>query len=49
MAHLVALGHRRIGLISGPDRFVPVQRKLAGYRAAMRRLLGADRRRDSTS
>ncbi|MBO0868253.1 MAG: LacI family DNA-binding transcriptional regulator [Micromonosporaceae bacterium] len=33
-AHLVALGHRRIGLVSGPDRYVPVQRKLAGYQAA---------------
>ncbi|GAB3797923.1 LacI family DNA-binding transcriptional regulator [Micromonospora zhanjiangensis] len=40
VAHLVALGHRRIGLITGPDRFVPVQRKVAGYKAAMRRLLG---------
>ena len=39
VAHLVALGHRRIGLITGPDRFSPVQRKLAGYRQAMRRLL----------
>ncbi|WFE21930.1 LacI family DNA-binding transcriptional regulator [Solwaraspora sp. WMMD937] len=39
--HLVALGHRRIGLITGPDRFLPVQRKLAGFRAAMRRLIGA--------
>ncbi|MEN3310510.1 MAG: hypothetical protein V7603_6712 [Micromonosporaceae bacterium] len=36
VAHLVSLGHRRIGLISGPERFVPVQRKLAGYRAALR-------------
>lgn len=35
VAHLVSLGHRRIGLISGPERYVPVQRKLAGYRAAM--------------
>ena len=25
-------GHRRIGLIIGPDRFLPVQRKLAGFR-----------------
>ena len=41
VAHLVALGHRRIGLITGPDRFSPVQRKLAGYRESMRRLLGA--------
>jgi alanine racemase len=35
VAHLVSLGHRRIGLISGPQRFLPVQRKVAGYRAAM--------------
>ncbi|SDY02678.1 transcriptional regulator, LacI family [Micromonospora pattaloongensis] len=41
VSHLVALGHRRIGLITGPDRFIPVQRKLAGYRAAMTRLLGS--------
>lgn len=39
VSHLAALGHRRIGLISGPDRFLPVQRKLSGYRAAMTRLL----------
>ncbi|WP_199523736.1 LacI family DNA-binding transcriptional regulator [Micromonospora craterilacus] len=38
VAHLVALGHRRIGLITGPDRFVPVQRKVSGYKTAMRRL-----------
>jgi alanine racemase len=42
VSHLVALGHRRIGLISGPDRFIPVQRKVAGYRAAMRDLVGVD-------
>lgn len=36
VAHLVSLGHRRIGLISGPERYVPVQRKLAGYLGAMR-------------
>jgi LacI family repressor for deo operon, udp, cdd, tsx, nupC, and nupG len=35
VSHLVSLGHRRIGLISGPQRYVPVQRKLAGYHAAM--------------
>jgi alanine racemase len=35
VSHLVALGHRRIGLISGPERFLPVQRKLAGYRSQM--------------
>jgi alanine racemase len=41
VSHLVALGHRRIGFISGPDRFVAVQRKLDGYRTAMRRELAA--------
>jgi LacI family transcriptional regulator, repressor for deo operon, udp, cdd, tsx, nupC, and nupG len=40
VSHLVALGHRRIGFISGPDRFTPVQRKIDGYRAAMQRLTG---------
>jgi DNA-binding LacI/PurR family transcriptional regulator len=40
VTHLVALGHRRIGMISGPDRFISTQRKLAGYRAAMKRALG---------
>nr|WP_240942171.1 LacI family DNA-binding transcriptional regulator [Planosporangium thailandense] len=38
--HLASLGHRRIGLISGPSRFLPVQRKLAGYRETMRELFG---------
>ncbi|NUT36164.1 MAG: LacI family DNA-binding transcriptional regulator [Hamadaea sp.] len=47
VAHLAALGHRKIGLVSGPDRYQPVQRKIAGYRDAMRRLLGAtDREMD---
>jgi alanine racemase len=40
VSHLVALGHRRIGLISGPARFLPVQRKITGFRATMTRLLG---------
>jgi LacI family transcriptional regulator, repressor for deo operon, udp, cdd, tsx, nupC, and nupG len=40
VGHLTTLGHRRIGLISGPDRFRAVQRKLDGYRVAMRRELG---------
>lgn len=39
--HLAALGHHRVGLISGPERYLPVQRKLAGYRATMRELFGA--------
>lgn len=29
--HLRALGHRRIGLAVGPDRFVPVRRKARGF------------------
>ena len=37
VSHLVALGHRRIGMISGPNRFINTQRKLAGYRAALDR------------
>jgi LacI family repressor for deo operon, udp, cdd, tsx, nupC, and nupG len=40
VSHLASLGHRRIGLISGPERFVPVQRKLIGFRSTMTRLLG---------
>ncbi|BEL12661.1 LacI family DNA-binding transcriptional regulator [Actinoplanes sichuanensis] len=40
VTHLVALGHRRIGIISGPNRFINTQRKLEGYRAAMRREVG---------
>jgi alanine racemase len=40
VTHLHALGHRRIGLISGPRRYVPVQRKIEGYARAMQRLVG---------
>lgn len=43
VAHLAALGHRRIGLITGPERFVPVRRKVAGFRSAMSRLFGLDK------
>ncbi len=39
--HLVQLGHERIGLATGPGRFVPVVRKLEGFRAAMHRLTSA--------
>jgi alanine racemase len=38
VSHLASLGHRRIGLISGPRRYLPVQRTQAGHAAAMRRL-----------
>jgi LacI family transcriptional regulator, repressor for deo operon, udp, cdd, tsx, nupC, and nupG len=34
--HLVALGHRRIGLITGPERYVPVQRRISGYQHAVK-------------
>jgi DNA-binding LacI/PurR family transcriptional regulator len=39
VTHLVALGHRRIGFVSGPQRFISTQRKLDGYRTAMGRHL----------
>ncbi len=35
VAHLVALGHERIGLAVGPSRFVPVRRKVAGFRSVL--------------
>jgi LacI family transcriptional regulator, repressor for deo operon, udp, cdd, tsx, nupC, and nupG len=41
VSHLVALGHHRIGFISGPQRLIPVQRKLLGFRSAMAELLDA--------
>ncbi|WP_405064199.1 LacI family transcriptional regulator [Kribbella sp. NBC_01505] len=40
VTHLVALGHRRIGFASGPERFIVVQRKLAGFRTSMKAQLG---------
>ncbi|GAB3686840.1 LacI family DNA-binding transcriptional regulator [Angustibacter aerolatus] len=39
VAHLVSLGHTRIGLAVGPDRFVPAVRKIAGFRQAMASLV----------
>ncbi|MBB2744183.1 UNVERIFIED_ORG: DNA-binding LacI/PurR family transcriptional regulator [Microbispora rosea subsp. rosea] len=38
--HLVDLGHERIGLAVGQARFVPVIRKIEGYRQALAELLG---------
>lgn len=35
IGHLVSLGHRRIGLLLGPDDHVPCQRKLEGARNGM--------------
>jgi LacI family repressor for deo operon, udp, cdd, tsx, nupC, and nupG len=39
VAHLVGLGHRRIGLAVGPERLVPAKRKVEGFVAALRRHL----------
>jgi DNA-binding LacI/PurR family transcriptional regulator len=38
--HLAELGHERIGLAVGQKRFVPVQRKIEGFTAAMQSVLG---------
>ncbi|MBK6873602.1 MAG: LacI family DNA-binding transcriptional regulator [Kineosporiaceae bacterium] len=35
--HLSELGHRRIGLAMGPERYVPVLRKVAAFDLALRR------------
>jgi DNA-binding LacI/PurR family transcriptional regulator len=40
LTHLVQLGHQQIGLAVGPDRFVPVIRKIQGFRESMQALLG---------
>jgi LacI family transcriptional regulator, repressor for deo operon, udp, cdd, tsx, nupC, and nupG len=40
VTHLVELGHRRVGLAVGPVRFVPVIRKMEGFRAVLDELLG---------
>lgn len=32
--HLLELGHERIGFVTGPSMYVPVQRKLDGFRSA---------------
>lgn len=42
VAHLGSLGHRRIGLAVGPERFTPAQRKAEGFRRAMVALTGAE-------
>ena len=35
LGHLAHLGHSRIGLAVGPPRYIPAQRKIAGYRRYM--------------
>ncbi|MET0589568.1 MAG: LacI family DNA-binding transcriptional regulator [Naasia sp.] len=39
--HLVSLGHRRIGLALGPERYTPVIRKASGFARALARHAGA--------
>jgi DNA-binding LacI/PurR family transcriptional regulator len=46
VAHLVSLGHHRIGLALGPPRFVPVVRKITGFVDALRRRLGVEDAQD---
>ncbi len=40
--HLIQLGHTRIGLAVGPERYVPVIRKIGGFRSGLKELLGVD-------
>lgn len=40
--HLVALGHRRIGLAIGPERFVPAARKRQAFADQLRAQLGVE-------
>ena len=52
VSHLVALGHRRIGLISGPDRFLPgaaQARRVPGHDDPVARALRGPRSRDLVS
>lgn len=45
--HLSSLGHRRLGLAIGPERYVPARRKVAAFRASLERLgLGFDAEAD---
>lgn len=37
LRHLVSLGHQRIGLAIGPDRYIPARRKVAAFVAALQR------------
>jgi LacI family repressor for deo operon, udp, cdd, tsx, nupC, and nupG len=46
VGHLVSLGHRRIGLAVGPERFVPVIRKIIGFEQSMRARLGVEEVKD---
>ncbi|WP_255491554.1 MULTISPECIES: LacI family DNA-binding transcriptional regulator [unclassified Actinotalea] len=37
LRHLASLGHTRIGLAIGPDRYIPAHRKVAAFTAALQR------------
>jgi alanine racemase len=43
VTHLVQLGHTRIGLANGPNRYLPALRKREGFVAALGRALGVTR------
>jgi alanine racemase len=47
VGHLAALGHRRIGLVAGPRRFTPVQRKIDGFHRAVGKLVDSDQAGES--
>jgi len=40
--HLHSLGHRRIGLATGQERYIPTQGKIRGFRRAMKRYCEVD-------
>ena len=42
VSHLVALGHERLGLAVGQERFVPARRKIDGFTRAVHARLGSD-------
>lgn len=42
VSHLAHLGHRRIGLAVGQDRYVPVRRRIAAFHEALRRHVDED-------
>ena len=48
VSHLADLGHRRIGLAIGPQRFVPSQRKREGFVTALKTHLGLTEREAKT-
>jgi DNA-binding LacI/PurR family transcriptional regulator len=42
LAHVLALGHRSVGLAVGPTRFVPARRKVEAFTSLLRTRLGID-------